>query len=80
MRFLTTTTTTTTTLLLFTLLLATCIAKPIPASLAEIERRWSKGESEVCLCQSNMPACYIHAWLKSLARRGPRPHEAATTR
>lgn len=51
------------------LLLATLsLAKPLPntsTSLAEIERRWSTGETEVC--RPNSPGCYFFAWFHSLA-------------
>jgi hypothetical protein len=43
------------------------IAKPIPMSDDEIQRRWHSGESEVCLCLSSMPGCYVLAWVRSLA-------------
>lgn len=63
MRFLTTT------LLLLAALLTICLAKPIPlARLDDIERRWSQGESEVCI--PNLSGCYVLAWIRSLSRVG----------
>jgi len=41
-------------------------ASPLP-TFNDIERRWSEGESEVCL--PLLPACYMHDWLHDLFRR-----------
>ena len=53
-------------LLTLTLLATPLTAKPLPSgqSLAEIERRWSAGETEVC--RPNSPGCYLYAWFHSL--------------
>lgn len=49
------------------------LAKPLPdltaeaalsASLAEIERRWSEGQSEVC--SSQLSRCYVLVWARPL--------------
>ena len=58
-------------LLLAATTLSTTLAKPLPISMDEIQRRWSQGESEVC-CTPLGPGCYISAWFRSLGkgRRG----------
>lgn len=61
-----------TTLLLPLLLASSALSKPLPAtthqhqSLADIERRWSAGETEVS-CRPNLPGCYIYAWFEHMA-------------
>ena len=42
------------------------LATPVPLSDEEVQRRWSKGESEVC-CSPNLPGCYVLEWVRSLA-------------
>ena len=51
--------------LLVILLCSAVSASPLP-TFNDIERRWSKGESEVCL--SVLPACYVEAWYQDLRR------------
>ncbi|KAK5174822.1 uncharacterized protein LTR77_001905 [Saxophila tyrrhenica] len=47
-------------------LVANVLAIPVPMSDDEIQRRWSRGESEVC-CSPHGPGCYMLAWFRSLA-------------
>lgn len=57
-------------LLLTACLAITTLAKPLPASastslnIADIERRWAAGDSEVC--KTSYPGCYVYAWWRRL--------------
>jgi len=57
-------------LLAATFSLTTTLAAPLPPSsdFNDIERRWSKGQSEVCYI-GNQPGCFVLAWVQAMMHR-----------